>query len=50
MIEDKGDVHVPAHIDEGGGSVEIKPAVDKEEEGGGDMPTPDDKETGKLVF
>ena len=23
--------------------------MDKEEEGGGDMPTPDDKETGKLV-
>ena len=49
VVENQGDVQVPAHIDEGGGQVEIKPAVDKEEEGGGDKPTPDDKETGKLV-
>jgi hypothetical protein len=28
--------------------VEIKPEVDKDEEGGGDVTTPDDKEAGKL--
>ena len=28
--------------------VEIKPEVDADEEGGGDVPTPDDKEAGKL--
>ena len=29
-------------------SVDTKPEVDKDEEGGGDIPTPDDKEAGKL--
>ena len=29
-------------------SDETKPEVDEDEEGGGDMPTPDDKEAGKL--
>ena len=46
MVEDQGDVHVPAHIDEGGG--EIKPEVDTDQEGGGDVPTPDKEEAGKL--
>jgi hypothetical protein len=46
VVEDQGDVHVPAHIDEGGG--EIKPEVDTDQEGGGDVPTPDKEEAGKL--
>ena len=29
-------------------SVETKPEVEEDEEGGGDIPTPDDKEAGKL--
>ena len=36
---------------EGGGvqvPVEMGPEVDKDEEGGGDVPTPDDKEAGRL--
>jgi hypothetical protein len=48
VVEDQGDVHVSAHIDEGGGPVEIKPAVDKDEEGGGGIPTPEDREAGRL--
>ena len=45
MVEDQGDVHVPAHIDEGGGAIELKPEVDKD---GGDVSTPEDKKDGKL--
>jgi hypothetical protein len=45
VVEDQGDVHVPAHIDEGGGAVEMKPEVDKD---GGDVSTPEDKKDGKL--
>jgi hypothetical protein len=45
VVEDKGDVHVPAHSDEGGGAVKVKPGVDKD---GGDVPTPEDKKDGKL--
>jgi hypothetical protein len=45
VVEDKGDVHVPAHSDEGGGAVKVKPEVDKD---GGDVPTPEDKKDGKL--
>jgi hypothetical protein len=45
VVEDQGDVHVPAHIDEGGGAGEMKPEVDKD---GGDVPTPEDKKDGKL--
>jgi hypothetical protein len=45
VVEDKGDVHVPAHIDEGGGAIEMKPEVDKD---GGDVSTPEDKKDGKL--
>jgi hypothetical protein len=39
VVADKGDVHVPAHIDEGGGAIEMKPEVDKD---GGDVSTPED--------
>ena len=50
-VEDLGDVPIPAHIDEGGGSILTpEPEVDKDEEGVGDEPTPDDKEAGKLVI
>jgi hypothetical protein len=45
VVEDQGDVHVPAHIDEGGGAIGMKPEVDKD---GGDVSTPENKKEGKL--
>ena len=45
VVEDQGDVHVPAHIDEGGGAIGMKPEVDKD---GGDLSTPEVKKDGKL--
>ena len=48
VVGDQGDVQVQAHIDEGGGQVEIEPTVDKDEEGGGSMPTPEDNEARRL--
>jgi hypothetical protein len=47
VVEDQGDVHVPAHIDEGGGQGELNPAVDNDE-GGESIPTLEDKEAGRL--
>ena len=45
---DEGEIVAEEEFEEVQVSVDTKPEVDKDEEGGGDIPTPDDKEAGKL--